>query len=734
MTSTLPIPELVANGLAGFWKVFVYPRGDNATNAVVDVSFVRGAPTSVESLSTSDPFGPTTASVVFPAITLLDRAGSGDLWWLTPEVDIDICWFVGEGEPPVYRWEGYMSIFEYSSNDVGGSLTVTCRGAMYQLDNYLAKPSYVYQPIPYEVAISRQFDNKPDLRVAPVQVEWPAWWNTRFALADYSSKPLYLRPEGVEDGANWSGLVTRTTGSFTPTLTEYIQGLLGNMYSAKGQFTLLMNEGRRPVLRHRDYLSAPLPDTLVVDLLNPGVTMGLQRDYTKQVNVVYAQGKALNGSTYSGMRTNADGTMVTYEPYAYRRSVHPLELNDWYDRNVMRKEVNLSFYEGMSELEAQQVSRSHLQRFADPGYFGSIDLTSDPLIYGSDPATPEFFPRYLIRAGMSILVRGLFGDRDGQLFHITECTVSNEATSLTIDSKFRDQLTVQEVRMNTRDALAPVRLLTVGQYRPNIPDMLFPWSYLDGSGFMPKGSQTLFDGMPDNIPFPWSDWTRQRPPRDPQWSNMYIKIGPTDTNADNNWANKRQTVRDFEPYSVRMSQAGEAQLIQVAAYDQYGNVLKVPFHVSLYKTNGVRYSSMPALGLEDEPNFPPYKAGQHYPFFPKAWEQYAEDGTALNPETAAAAVTAQVIVGYGNYYEKAGFWPGSSAVEGAEPTGLFVDESGFSWDLTDSTTGVNPMRPREINLQNPNAADLYIMIYCDAQLTQDVYFLGRIFRKEPGTA
>ena len=38
----------------------------------------------------------------------------------------------------------------------------------------------------------------------------------------------------------------------------------------------------------------------------------------------------------------------------------------------------------------------------------------------------------------------------------------------------------------------------------------------------------------------------------------------------------------------------------------------------------------------------------------------------------------------------------------------------------------------EQNLKNDNAgvADIYVMIYCDAQAAREVYFLGRIFRSE----
>ena len=286
---TVPVPRLMNNDPAGHWVVIVYPTGQRTVDGAVDVTFVRGAPTMVESFGTADPFGPTTASITFGGISVLDRLGAGDIAWCSPDVDVDICWVDAATQEIVWRWEGFFSSFETSVVDGQSQLSVTCRGAMYQLDHYLAKPEYVYQPIPYEVAINRTFSQMSDSRMAGLTVEWPSWWSRVFHLSDYSSQPLYLRPVGVEDGSNWSGFLTRSTGSFENALTSYVQGLLANMYTEYGQFTLWLDEGRKPVLRHRDRLVKPRPDTLVVDILQPGLEMTFTRYFTQKLNVVYGQ-------------------------------------------------------------------------------------------------------------------------------------------------------------------------------------------------------------------------------------------------------------------------------------------------------------------------------------------------------------------------------------------------------------------------------------------------------------
>ncbi len=726
----IPTPSLVGNEPVGQWTVIAYPGGEP-----LDITFVRDLPTKWDELGTEDPFGPSTADLTFPGVSWLDSHGTGDLWWLKPYTDVDIRFATPDGEV-LYAWEGYMEPFSWKPTLAGSQLSVALRGAMRQVDNYLAKPEYVYQPLPYETAIARVFANHPDLRLAPLTIEWPTWWQTVYREAatiqvigqNSPTVPLYLRPSGLVDGQLWSGLVTRSTGSFDPSLTSYVQTLLANMYSESGQFTVVLDEGRQPVLRHRQRLSVPDADTLIIDALAPGLKIGaLDEDWSQTANVFYGQGKALNGSSFSGMRSSVDGTRIVYEPMAWRSQVHPLESNDWYDPAVMRKEVMLSFTEGVSEAEGRTIARKHQQRFSDPGHIIEFDLSSDPRLGAG------FLSRYLIRAGMSIQIPGLLGREDGLLFHITECTVKQDVTSIKGDTKYRDALTVSEVRARTRDALSPLRVLQVGQFKPTVNDQLFPWSYADGSGFLPKGAVSLFSGAPSGLSFPWTNWTTVRPPSDPTWRDSYVRIGPSSEDADKNWAVRDGSIAN-PAFPIRMSQAGESMLIQVAAYDRNGETMAVPFHLSLYRTNGVSVSAMPMMGLDDEAGNPPYLAGQHYPFFSRAWETIDENGVALNPETGKAVTTAQIIVGWGNSYEKAGYWPTSSVAAGATATGLLVDETSFSWDLTDAVYGVDPQRSAEENAGDPNRADVWCMIYCDAQLEREVFFLGRIWRKEPGTA
>lgn len=728
-------PVTGSNKATGYWVPYIQPRGARFDGKPyrMSIALVRNVPTHVTEIGHTDPFGPSTATLEFPGITLLDEPGEGDLWWLVGEMNVELHWFdptLPDTDTSLYVWEGAMQSFDWGESETGNALKVACQGALLQLDNFLSTPKYPYQPLPYELEIANQFKGRPSLRLASMQTEWPSWWSKRYDKKYWDTLALYRRPQGVSNGQNWTGMLTRNTGEFEPSL-QHIQNLLGSMFTDRGQWTLMLNRGRIPVLRHRDRIEIADSKTLVVDMLKPGVKVTqMTKDHSQKVNAVFANGTTIKGVTFNGMNVSPDGTRTWYEPYAARREVEPdVVANPWFEKSMMRREVNITFSEGASEDEARVVAERHLSRYADAGLVGSISLTIDPTVGTSSTTT---YPRQLVRAGQSIQVQNMFGRPSGILFHITESSSTDESTTISVDSKYRDQLTAQEVAARGRDAMAPTRILSINQYAPTLQDLLFPWSYALGSGYVPRGSQSLFSGMPQDTEFPWESWTRKRPPRDPTWKEDYIRIGPTSRDASNNWARKPSpNPKSFTAFSVRLSQAGEAKLFQIAAYDRNGNVLKVPFHVSFY-TSTVDVTSMPVLVSHIAPKHPPYKAGQRYPFFEGAFESTRSDGR-VNDSWTNNLQAAGLMAGWGNAFEKAGYWPGSSAITGNQPTGLLsLTNPGLTWNLTGEGNRVNLQATPEQNLRNDNAgvADVRVMIYCDAQGANEVFFLGRIFRAE----
>lgn len=716
----------------GHWQVWVYPEGAQRTMAAedFDVTIFRGIPTAVESLSTTDPFGPAEATLRFGKVTLFDRRGVGDMWWCVPEANVDIAWVV-EGVV-VYVWEGFIVSFDFGQEP---GLGVSCQGALHQLDHYMAKPEYPYAPFSFEHAIARQFRDRPSLRVAQMIMKWPSWWDRVYQPDPKLVSRSWMQPRGVTPGQFWSGMVTRHTGSWEVVLTSYIQTLLQSMQTERGQFTMLLDPGRVPILKHRDRLADPDGTTLLVDLLWPGVDLTISEDHSQKLNTVFMSGRSISGVAYSGMNMSNDGQTTYYEPYASRRQVHPETDNPWLERSLMRREVQLRAADGMASDDAMVQARSHLQRFADPGLTGTLTLNTDPQWSNGD-----LYPRQTLQAGQSLIIRSLFSEPEGIMFHVTESSVSQDgAVSLTIDSKFRDQLTVQEVMLRGRDALTPQKLLTTGSWQPNMPDMLFPWSYDLGAGYIPFGSNQEFRREATNEKFPWPKWSKAHPPKDPRWKDSYIRIGPKNANADYNWSTVyMKDSGDLDPimdvqYPILLSQAGQAKLIQIAAYDKDGNVMPVSFHFSIYMSNSLDSTVGPVINEQWVVDETGYGMFQHYPFWRGAWEVMDDNGISQTPtETPQAESSANIIIGWGNHYERCGYWPGQSSDQNDKPTGLFVNEEGFQWDLTEDETGVNPQEDAATNTAELSRAMVYCLVYCDDQGDQEVFFRGRIFRTETG--
>lgn len=712
-------------GTGGFFRVIVTPPNGTAQ----DVTFFRDAPTQINSMSTVDPFGCATAQVTFPAITSRDRGGSGDLKWLIPNANIDIVYFDAETRKPTeWAWEGFIVSEEIQAAE----RSITCKGALFQLDNFMAAPSYPQQPIPYELLIKQSFDPtfNPSLRTKPLKIEYPEDWAT--IVPTYTADtPWYLRPWGVQSGDRWTGLTTRSSGTWEPRLTGHIQTLLSVMYTdAGGQWTVRHDPGRSPVLRVRPALRYPTEQTLVVDNGAFGVDVRVSRDFTQSTNVVYAQGQDLAGTTFSGMQVTSDGKTTFFEPFAATPQVYPAsDTNPRLLPYMMRKESMLQIPQGIDEIAARDIAAQQVRKHADPGFTGSITLTSDPLKNGKP------FSRMLIRAGDTIQVRGLVGS--DIIFHVADSTVNvqEETVTLSIDSKFRDTLTVDEVKARTRDALDPVRLLQTGRYSVTVQDLIKPWSYSDGSGIVPSGGKQdatdLFNKlMPTTAQFPWQEWTTKYPPS--KYPQYYIKINPKSADATKNWSGVDRDGVAVASVPVKMSQAGSIRLSQIAAYNAAGEVVPVRFHVGVYGNSGVNPQTMPMIPQDwvntKEGGLTGYLAGQRYPFFPNAFEQQLADGTEQGNANYLLAAQADQAIAWGNYYEPAGFSPGLKS-RGAPKSGRLVDETSWSFD-TSTQTGFDKYNVQNTQ-KNPTVGMMYVMIYCDDQGNQPVYFLGRFYRQEP---
>jgi len=722
----------------GYFRIYARPPGGTRR----EITIFRGTPVVVGSATTTDPFSEQTASLELPQVTMWDNLGDGDLDWCVPDADIDIVFQPMGPYTFNWRWEGFIVNFDMSVGGSESSFSVSLKGALYGLDDYLAKPAYPKQPIPYEHLIRRAFDqSRNPCRLGPLMMTFPDGWDLRVPDNNDPEYLNFLKPWGVSTGQLWTGFTSRSTGSWEPVLTGHVQSLLTVMFADGGaQWTIRNNGYRRPELYLRQKPHSSDPDILEVDLGAPGVALQVSKDYTQRANVIYGNGQDDAGVAFNGMQVTPNGDATYFKPFAYSPVSYPRQGNPSFISDVKPKEVMVQFQQGVSEDTALKIAQAQLYRFNEPGITGTLTLTTDVRLASGQP-----FPRLLIQAGRTIRLKGMLGIREGLLVHVTAATVDFKALSvtLTIDSKYRDELTVEEVKARTKDALTPLRSLQVGKYSNTVQDLFMPWSYKEGSGCIPLGSKEFFmEKLPNDATFPYTDFTTTFPPSNPNYAHYYIKINPTNTTDSNkNWAAEARDGTAVMSIPIRMSQAGSIKLSQIAAYWGDGTVAPVRFHVSVYASDGVAADAMPKFPID--PDDPPgavkflkpdsvsvnYGVGQANPFFEGAWERIKPDGTEYDNDSMLPANGSELVIGWGNYYEPAGYYPGRFS-KGASRTGQLSDTTAWTWDLTSRLALTNP----RLTANEEYSGMLFVQIFCDDQGTQPVYFLGRFFRQEPGTS
>jgi hypothetical protein len=358
----------------------------------------------------------------------------------------------------------------------------------------------------------------------------------------------------------------------------------------------------------------------------------------------------------------------------------------------------------VSQKQGRQAAQKMLIRDCEAGWTGEITLK----------VTLDGINRWKIKAGDVVKVKGVAGNRDGINLHIAEVIHSPEqgTTSLKVDSQFRDLLTLEEVQARVRDPLTPLKMLQVGKRSVTVEDMLSPWSYSAGSGMIPLSSKKFWRSKPDSINFPWDEWTKKYPPK--RYGENYIKCDASSSKSKERWAFGR----------VLLSQAGSSALTQIMAVDGEGNLAKVPFHASIYYV-WVNYEDMPQTD------------GDYSPFLPNHFQNIALDGSEWGPGEIYPP-DPSIIVGWGNDGQRAGFSPARDS-DGASATGLLIDQSPWSWNLAQqqqdfdhrhADTGADKDYRNQQNKKKANVA-CWVAVY--AEHTEDVYFIGRVYRLEPGS-
>lgn len=723
---------------------------------MVDVSNFRGAPVQINSYEDADPFGDATMEFVLPAITPWDDFDAYDLFpWLGYYSNVDLWWVPGipdaaqydaievpiwnplsrlrdiiaptnlrnssgaiTGDNRIKLFEGYIADFGQSSQgQKSDGLTVQCQGALFQHDRYYAKPFFPARPWTLEALIADIFNpvRKPNLRTYPLYIDWPEGWELKTPAYSGATANSY-QPVGVPGGL-WSGYTSRQTGAWDRALTGFVQDQLSSMITdarsgvtERNQWTIRHahtkdivgtlgpSTGRHPILCVRDRFRAPDFSVWVGQV---GVDLQLNGDSTQSENVIYGSGTNVDGTGWNNAIISIDGSRTDYQPLAFDAQVYPVTPdNKSFDPHAFTSEAYTNYSGGFDLSGAQTVAAQQLARDSNPGWTGTITLSTDPSLE---------MPRWLIRAGMTVLLKGFAGSGDrGVPFHIASRSAApmDGTVTLTVDTRYRDLLSIAEAQERTRDPLDPVKMLQVGKESSIIGDLRAPWNYNAGSGFLPKTSIAFHKTDATTDQFPYESWAKKHPPL--HYGSYYIKCQAGAPTRNARWA----------AGSFVASEKDSIARTEMAVYDVNGNLLKIPFHLSFYYIN---------VGATDMPFSGP---GGSSPYLNNAFEK-VDPTTGFATDNTLWAANG-FIIGWGNQaggqFNRAGFWPGRETIIGAQPTGLFVDEAPWSFDRDTFGSYFAGAQDAGFKLQSSDVL-LYYMLY--AEYTEPVYFMGRLYRQNP---
>ncbi len=228
---------------------------------------------------------------------------------------------------------------------------------------------------------------------------------------------------------------------------------------------------------------------------------------------------------------------------------------------------------------------------------------------------------------------------EGLLLHVSQAQADFESgtVSLTVDSKFRDLATLDQIIERTKaENQNPAKMLVANRESGTTDDTKFPWDYNAGSGSLPKKPRVhKHDG---DLP--------KGTPNVPEEEDWFVFVNGANSDAHSRW-----TV-----VPVVLAGKGSVSRSEIRAFDAAGNLKAIPFHVGVYSQYVTAYS-MPAN-----------------PFLPEALKESLDDPLAGYHSSA--------IILWGQDQQRAGYWPGLET-EGNDPTGILIDEGTWQFQFAE---------------------------------------------------
>ena len=363
------------------------------------------------------------------------------------------------------------------------------------------------------------------------------------------------------------------------------------------------------------------------------------------------------------------------------------------------KETMVRFQDGVDQISALKIAQGQFQRFAEPGIAGLIDVNYRPRFAGGG-----LCPRMLIKAGVTIRLNGFQGIQGGLLVHVTDCAVDFKALTATLSVRLQVPRPAHGGgSQGSHEGRAyPMRALQVGKYANTVQDLVLPWSYRkvqDAYLWVPRSS--FLEKLTSTATFPYEEFTTRIPTEQPGLQSVLHQDRSDEPHGlieELVWSGPRREDRYVYPdpdgaeWVDPFDSAGGVRQGRACAASE------IPLLV--YSGNGVAADAMPNFPVDPSGGTPKflhpagvtvnYGVHQANPFFEGAWEQVDPDGTTYDSDTSLTAEGAGLIVGWGNYYEPAGYSPGRFS-KGAARTGKLEDTSSWTWDLSGCWTS-SPLR------------------------------------------
>jgi hypothetical protein len=606
-----------------------------------------------------------------------------------------------------------------------------------------------------------------------------------------------LRPSATD--TPWTGYLTRYTGGWDKVLESYIASQLSYMYydvpdtndpeltglTPGDSWTIGKKPGRVPIL----YLKrqAKEPD-LVAYYGQPGLELRVTRDGTQSTDVIFGKGKGYDGSQWMMQNFPEKAPWSTWRPIGYDNDPQGQPLYhwddwprqqredlydgyDWYQlttQDIWIQEKNwASIPNGIEQDEGETIAKQYIARDRDPGWIGTATLSVDLL-----DNSGHGISKWTIKPGMVLHIAGFRGRNDIargiNVFHIArvEMLPQDGMVNLTLDTKFREIVSIEEAQQSTRDSLAPMKMLQAGRESALIEDLVMAWNINQGAGCFPAHSIK----MPKEDTFPYEETTRKYPPKS-IFKNQYrdghnlqavkdIVNGIGAYGQPGTLANAAKSTKQEELFyipinvgnpsptmrwgfcSLLLSQAFTIARTEFACYDEDGNVAPVEFHVSLFRTYHWNVDRMPNKEVLN-PNTADATAApmQYAALWDGAFEKIDpttgliwEGGPNLAYQYHLPSDNAMWFMGWGTFERPAGYSPGAKD-RGDQPTGMLMDGAQWGFDFNSSADFLVDVNRKE-EIGTPYASSysggcaVYAQIPEGSTFNHDwVYVMGRMYRQ-----